>query len=138
MLCFNSASFLMCGICHMLWKVWDVSKRGRLGVEAMFQEFVSFMSGSLILCLMRPPFFFVFCVLSHVMCVVCDHVGCIVFGLLSCFYVCTIFVGSLSILFLLVSTDGVGVVLLLFAFHSLVTLFLFFVLCGAQMVVRSI
>ena len=42
------------------------------------------------------------------MCVVCDHVGCIVFGLLFCFDVFTICVGSLSMLFLLVSKDGVG------------------------------
>ena len=57
----------------------------------------------------------------HVMFVVCYHVGCMVFGLLLCFDVFTIFVGSLSILFLFVSKDGVGFVFLLFAFHSLVT-----------------
>ena len=54
--------------------------------------------------------FVAFCVLIHVMCVVCDHVGCIVFGLLFCFDVFAIFVGSLSILFLFVSKDGVGLV----------------------------
>ena len=57
------------------------------------------------------------------MCVVCDHVGCIVFGLSFCYDVFTIFVGSLPILFLFVSTDGVGFVFLLVAFHSWVTLF---------------
>ena len=55
------------------------------------------------------------------MCVVCDHVGCIVFGLLICFDVFTIFVCSLSILFLIASKDGVGFVFLRFAFHTLVT-----------------
>ena len=37
-------------------------KKREAGVEAMFQEFVSFMSGSLILCLMRYSFCFVLCV----------------------------------------------------------------------------
>ena len=40
------------------------TKKREAGVEAMFQEFVSFMSGSLILCLMRHSLFF---------CVLCTH-----------------------------------------------------------------
>ena len=56
---------------------------------------------------MRYSVLFVFCVLIHVMFVVCDHVGCIVVGLLFCFDVFTIFVCSLSILFLFGSKDGV-------------------------------
>ena len=64
------------------------------------------------------------CTHSRDVCFFCDHVGCIVFGLLFCFDLFTIFVGSLSILFLFVSKEGVKFVFLLFAFHSLVTLFL--------------
>ena len=56
------------------------TKKREAGVEAMFQEFVSFMSGSFIFVSWGIPFVVlcVFCVLIHVMCVVCDHVGCIV------------------------------------------------------------
>ena len=70
----------MLGLIRRLSDVWYLphvveclgrTKKREAGVEAMFQEFVSFMFGSLILSLMRYSLFvFVCCVLIHVMCVV--------------------------------------------------------------------
>ena len=45
MLCFNSASFLTWYLPHVVEGLGRIKKR-EAGVEAMFQEFVSFRSGS--------------------------------------------------------------------------------------------
>ena len=81
--CLSPCALLQFGVFSDVWYLPHVveclgrTKKREAGVEAMFQEFVSFMSGSLILCLMGYVFFYLFCVLIHVMCVAQMVVGSI-------------------------------------------------------------
>ena len=69
--CLSPCALLQFGVFSDVWYLLHfVEGLGRIkkreaGEEAMVQEFVSFMSGSLILCLMRYSFFCVLCTHSR-------------------------------------------------------------------------